>query len=177
MDNASIYGTVGVLIGLGGLLLGASERRGRKRAEVRDVASAARAAQAEARAMRAEARAELAEAREMERVERERGDDVPWLRLDYFGREGLANGQPVFLAVVTNFGTCSATVARLEVWKGDEQEPRPISEAHAIDSQTQARLTVVVPEAWTIDDGRSLAPGIQARVFDAVTHAEVSIVP
>jgi hypothetical protein len=177
VDSESIYGTVGVLVGAGGLLIGARERRGRKRAEARDVGSAARAVQAEARALRAEAHAELAEAREMERLERERGDDAPWLRLDYFGCDERSDDQPVFLALVTNFGSGSAAVTRLEVWKDDEQASRPASEAHAIGSQTQARLTVAVPQDWTIDDGRSLAPGIQARVFDEVTHAEVSIVP
>ncbi len=176
MDNESIYGTVGVLVGAGGLLLGGSERRGRKRAEARDVASAERALRAEARAMNAEARAELAEAREIERVERERGDDVPWLRLDYFGRDERSDGQPVFLAVVTNFGSCCSAVTRLELWKDDEHAPRAASDAHAIESQEQARLTVAVPQDWTSDDGRSLAPGVQARVFDEVTHAEVVIV-
>ena len=176
MDNESIYGTIGVLIGAGGLLLGAGERRGRKRAEARDVASAERALQAEARAMNAEARAELAEAREIERVERERGDDVPWLRLDYFGRDERSDGLPAFLAVVTNFGSCSSAVTRLELWRDDEQVTRAASEAHAIESQEQARLTVVVPQDWTADDGRSLAPGVQARVFDEVTLAEVGIV-
>ena len=77
MDSAAIYGTVGVVIGIGGLLVGAKERRGRKRAELRDVASAAQAVQAEGRASLAEARAELAEARELERVQRERPDDLP----------------------------------------------------------------------------------------------------
>ena len=177
MDNHAIYGTVGVLVGAGGLLIGAGERRGRKRAEARDVASAARALQAESRALNAEARAELAEAREIERLERERGDDVPWLRLDYFGRDEPSDGRTVFLAAVTNFGSCSSAVTRLEVWKDGEPAPRHASEAHAIESQAQARLTVAVPPDWTVDDGRSLAPGVQARVFDEVTHAEVSIAP
>jgi hypothetical protein len=176
VDNEAIYGTVGVLVGAGGLLVGAGERRGRKRAEARDVASAARALQAETHAMRAEARAELAEAREIERLERERGDDVPWLRLDSFRCDDRSDGRPVFKAVVTNFGSCSAAVTRLEVWKDDAQQaPRAASAAHAIESQEQAQLTVAVPPEWTVDDGRSLAPGVQARVFDEVTHAEVSI--
>ena len=125
--------------------------------------------------MNAEARAELAEAREIERVERERGGDVPWLRLDYFGREDRSDGEPVFLAVVTNLGSCSSAVTRLELWKDDAQ--RAASQARAIESQEQVQLTLAVPPNWTADDGRSLAPGVQARVFDEVTHAEVGIVP
>lgn len=177
MDSAAIYATVGVLIGIGGLLVGAKERRGRKRAELRDVASAARTVQAEGRASLAEARAELAEARELERVQRERPDDLPWLRLDVFGDEGRRGDLPVFAATVTNFGSYEAVAARLEVWNEDEPDVRRTSDAQAIGSQMQARLSVVVPQEWTTDGGRTLAPGIQARVVDAVTHAEVSVVP
>jgi hypothetical protein len=177
VDSAVIYGTVGMLIGVGGLLLGAAERRGRKRAELRDLASAARAAHAEARAGHAEARAELAEARELERVQRDRPEDLPWLRLERFGQEGRSDDRPVFVATVTNFGTCEAVAARLEVWKADEPAVRTESDSQAIGSQVEARFSVAVPQDWTVDDGRELAPGIQARVIDAVTHAEVSIVP
>jgi hypothetical protein len=177
VDSAVIYGTVGVLIGVGGLLLGAAERRGRKRAELRDLASAARAAQAEARAARAEAGAELAEARELERLQRDRPEDLPWLRLECFGEEGRRDDHPVFVATVTYFGTCGAVAARLEVWKADEPEVRTESDSQAIGSQVEARFSVAVPQDWTVDGGRELAPGIQARVIDAVTHAEVSIVP
>jgi hypothetical protein len=177
MDSQTIYGTVGVLVGIGGLLLGSSERRGRKRAEARDAASAERALQAEARALNAEARAELAEAREIERIEREYGGDVPWLHLDYFGRDEHGDGQPAFLALVTNLGSCSSAVTRLELWKGDEHAARAESAAHAVESHVQARLRAAVPQDWTIDDGRSLAPGVHARVFDEVTHAEVVIAP
>ena len=93
----------------------------------------------------------------------------------HFGRDDRSDGRPVFKAVVTNLGSCSAAVTRLEVWKDDAQAPRTASEAHAIESQEQAQLTVAVPPDWTVDDGRSLAPGVRARVFDEVTHAEVGI--
>jgi hypothetical protein len=177
VEAAAIYGTVGVLIGVGGLLLGAAERRGRKRAELRDIASAARALHAEGRAARADARAELAEARELERAQRDRPEDLPWLRLELFAEEGSRDDQAVFVATVTNFGTCEAVAARLEVWKADEPDVRTTSDSQAIGSQVRARLSVRVPWEWTVEGGRELAPGVQARVVDAVTHAEVSIVP
>ena len=83
----------------------------------------------------------------------------------------------MFVATVTNFGSYEAVAARLEVWNENEPDVRTTSEAQAIGSHMQARLSVVVPQEWTTDDGRMLAPGIQARVVDAVTHAEVSVVP